>query len=163
MLMHWEAKQVLLTGGAGFIGSHSGRILVKKGDFVRAADNLSKRRTGNTSAIHNQIKFRMADLIKEKDCFSYCKKIDIVFRLATSVGDVEYLKKANVGGCLRSILMKSHMLEASLRYDVEHFLFTISTRMYDVYCEGQETSVNLKEESAHPKFLIQLMNGRSVN
>ncbi len=61
MVMNWEAKLALLTGGAGSIGSHSARILVRKGAFVSVADNLSKRLTGYTSAILNQIQSSLHD------------------------------------------------------------------------------------------------------
>ena len=153
MVMYWKGKRVPVTGGAGFIGSHSARKLVKKGAFVRIADNLSRRRTGNISDILNQIESIMAGLIKEENCFNSCNGLNIVFHLATSVGGIEYPKKANAKGCVPSILMKTYMLEASARYGVEHFLFTFSTCIYHAYCEGRETPVHLKEESAHPNSL----------
>ena len=150
MVMHWKGKRVLVTGGSGFIGSHLVKILVKKGAFVRVVDNLSRGRTGNISDILNQIEFMKVDLTKEESCVNACKGIDIVFHLAASVGGIEYLKKANVGGCVPSILMNTHMLEASVRCGVERFLFTSSACVYHAYYEGRETPVHLKEEDAYP-------------
>ena len=84
--MYWKGKKVLVTGGSGFIGSHLVKILVKKGAFVRVADNLFRGRIENISDILNQIEFMKVDLTKEENCFNACKGIDIVFHLAASVG-----------------------------------------------------------------------------
>ena len=51
---------VLVTGGAGFIGSHTTDLLVKKGDKVIVVDNLS---TGNKENINKKAKFYKENIL----------------------------------------------------------------------------------------------------
>lgn len=150
IVMYWKGKKVLVTGGAGFIGSHLVKILVKKGAVVRVADNLSRGRIENLSGVLDEIEFRKVDLTKETHCLDACKGTHTVFHLAASVGGIEYLKKASVGGCVPSILMNTHMLEASVKCGVDRFLFASSACVYHAYYEGREVPVHLREEDAYP-------------
>ena len=52
----------LVTGGAGFIGSHMVEELVRRGESVRVIDDLSTGKKENLSAVLNQIDFREADI-----------------------------------------------------------------------------------------------------
>jgi nucleoside-diphosphate-sugar epimerase len=52
----------LVTGGAGFIGSHLATALVERGDHVRVVDNLSTGRRGNLAHIEGAIDFLEGDL-----------------------------------------------------------------------------------------------------
>ncbi len=53
----------LVTGGAGFIGSHIAAALVERGDTVRILDNLSTGRVGNMDSFRDRIEFLEADLL----------------------------------------------------------------------------------------------------
>jgi nucleoside-diphosphate-sugar epimerase len=64
---YWESKRVLVTGGAGFIGSHLVKALVEKGAFVRVADNLSRGKLQNISDVLDKIDFIKVDLTKEEN------------------------------------------------------------------------------------------------
>ena len=50
---------ILICGGAGYIGSHTVRLLVESGENVIVADNLS---TGHRSAINSAVKFYDCDI-----------------------------------------------------------------------------------------------------
>jgi UDP-glucose 4-epimerase len=55
-------QTVLVTGGAGFIGSHLVEALVARGDRVRVLDNLFTGQTANLAAVQNKIEFLQGDV-----------------------------------------------------------------------------------------------------
>ena len=56
----------LVTGGAGFIGSHLAEKLIARGDQVVILDNLSTGSTSNLSGINEKIKFEEGNIL-DKD------------------------------------------------------------------------------------------------
>ena len=145
--MIWRDKNVLVTGGAGFIGSHLVKRLIELGSVVSVADNFSRGRRKNIEPFLNEIQLHIADLTNLENCVNVTKDIDYVFHLAASVGGIHYIKKENVGGSTPSLLMNTNMLEAARLNDVERFLFTSSACVY------REKSLDLnrfKEEDAYP-------------
>ena len=51
-------KTILITGGAGFVGSHLVKLLVEEGHKVTVIDNLHKGKKENLASIINKIKFQ---------------------------------------------------------------------------------------------------------
>jgi len=145
--MLWEGKKVLVTGGAGFIGSHLTKRLVDLGCEVYVADNFSRGRKENIESFLDKVHLYTVDLTKQGNCLLVTKDIDYVFHLAASVGGIQYIKKENVEGCTPSLLMNTNMLEAAITNGIERFLFTSSACVY------REKSLELnefKEEDAFP-------------
>ena len=56
-------RTFLVTGGAGFIGSHIATALVRRGDRVRVLDNLSTGFLANLEAVRDCVEFIEADLV----------------------------------------------------------------------------------------------------
>ena len=78
--------RVLVTGGAGFIGSHLADALIARGDQVVALDNFSTGSTANIKHITKNFEIidgdiRNAELIKET-----IKDVDLVFHMAAALG-----------------------------------------------------------------------------
>ena len=71
--------KVLVTGGAGFIGSHLVEALIKRGDTVRIVDNLS---TGKRENIHPQAEFIEADITNLEQIKPAFQGIEGIFRVA---------------------------------------------------------------------------------
>lgn len=88
--------RILITGGAGFIGSHLAEEYLKKGDEVYIIDDLSTGSMDNIKAFQNKDKFKdrlfvKIDSILNEDCLLEMAGIcDIVFHLAAAVG-VRYI------------------------------------------------------------------------
>ena len=59
-----KSKKILITGGAGFIGSHIAKHLVDKNHNVTIVDNLSRGRLENLSKIKDQIEFKKIDILE---------------------------------------------------------------------------------------------------
>lgn len=81
---------ILVTGGAGFIGSHLVDALVKKGHFVRVLDNLDPQVHGLLSKkpqhLNKEAQFIKADVCDYALLNKALKDIEVVFHLASRVG-----------------------------------------------------------------------------
>jgi len=145
--MKWKDKSVLVTGGAGFIGSCLSKELVNLGCDVCVADNFFRGRIENIKPILDKIKLFEVDLTKQESCLDVTKDIDYVFHLAASVGGIHYINKQYVEGGTPSILMNTNMIEAAAINNIERFLFTSSAC---VYCQSDMNLNKFKEEYAYP-------------
>ena len=74
--------KILITGGAGFVGSHLVEKLIKKKHKIVVIDNLSTGRIENIKPFLSQIKFVKKDISKIHEIEKYFKNIDAVFHLA---------------------------------------------------------------------------------
>ncbi|HQR65803.1 MAG TPA: SDR family oxidoreductase [Thermoanaerobaculia bacterium] len=83
----FTGKQVLVTGGAGFIGSHLVDALVSRGAKVSVLDNLSNGHEENLAAVRADIRFICGDIRNPEDCASAVDGSVFVFHLA-AVGSV---------------------------------------------------------------------------
>ena len=75
-------KSALITGGAGFIGSHLAETLVKKGYKVTIIDNLSFGKLFNLKKIKKKITFIKYDISKNKNDLFLYKDYEYIFHLA---------------------------------------------------------------------------------
>ena len=78
----------LITGGAGFIGSHLADALLARGDEVVALDNLSTGRLQNidAAATHNEFRFVQGSVLDELMVDELVHDCDVVVHLAAAVG-----------------------------------------------------------------------------
>ncbi len=72
----------LVTGGAGFIGSHIAAALVERGDTVRVLDNLSTGHLGNMESFSDRIEFFEADLLDADAVARAVSGVECVFHQA---------------------------------------------------------------------------------
>ena len=83
----------LVTGGAGFIGSHIVEALVERGDRVRVLDNLSTGRLQNLAHVSDQIEFMEGDLRNEATVREAVNNVNSIFHLAAMVSVPESMAK----------------------------------------------------------------------
>src|SRR3989442_15615665 len=86
----WDDRRVLVTGGAGFIGSSLVESLVRAGANVRVIDSLENGRMSNIQGVLDQIECMKGDLHDFNVCLKACNKIEMVFNLAAKVSGVAY-------------------------------------------------------------------------
>lgn len=100
----------LVTGGAGFIGSHLVHRFLEDGHSVRVLDNLSTGRKARLDDVISQIEFIEGDLCSETDCTRAVSEIDVVFHEAAlpsvprSVEDPVAFHTNNIDGTFRLLL-----------------------------------------------------------
>jgi len=78
----------LITGGAGFIGSHLAAALIQRGDHVVALDDLSTGSTDNIASLADSAQFRFehGSILEGSLVSSLVANCDAVAHLAASVG-----------------------------------------------------------------------------
>jgi len=112
---------VLVTGGAGFIGSHLAEQLVSVGKKVRVVDNLS---SGKKENIPSGVEFQEADF-SEADL----EGVDLIYHLAAKVSvpqSVKFPLEANEMNLGKTLLLLQRAVEAKVR----RFLFASSSSVY---------------------------------
>jgi UDP-glucose 4-epimerase len=120
---------VLVTGGAGFIGSHIVDALLDQGMCVRVLDNLSTGSLDNLRHRAGEVEFIEGDLRDINACYSACKGVETVFHQAAlpsvprSIADPLTSNAVNVDGTLQ-------MLMAARDEGVRRFVFASSSSVY---------------------------------
>jgi len=77
-------NKILVTGGAGFIGSNLVKTLVQKSNYVIVVDNFSQGRLENLTSLKNKknLKIVKADILDTEKMLKASKGVDVVFHLA---------------------------------------------------------------------------------
>jgi UDP-glucose 4-epimerase len=107
--------RVLVTGGAGFIGSHLVDRLLARGDHVTVVDNLSTGRRENLPAQHVRLRFIEADLADSLRALGKGETFDEIYHLAAAVG-----VKLIVDEPIRSIETNIEQASALFKFALEH-------------------------------------------
>ncbi|MBI5345831.1 MAG: SDR family oxidoreductase [Chlamydiae bacterium] len=149
--------KTLVTGGAGFIGSHLVDLLLKEGHQVLVIDNLSGGWMKNlTEAIKNpRFTFIEADIRDKEKIFPLFEGIDWVFHLAAKADIVPSIEnpreyfETNVDGTF-------NVLEAARAHHIKRFVYAASSSCYGIpkiYPTPETSKVSLEYPYALTKFL----------
>jgi len=125
--------KVLVTGGAGFIGSHLADLLIETGHKVVVIDNLSNGRLNNINHLldNKNFKFHELDIINLDEIKPIFKNVDWVFHMAGMadiVPSIESPKKyydCNVTGTF-------NVLEASREAGIKKIVYAASSSSYGI-------------------------------
>jgi UDP-glucose 4-epimerase len=122
-------RTFLVTGGAGFIGSHIAEALVRRGDRVRVLDNMSTGRAANLAPIRDRVEFVEGDVADEKVVGRLVQGVDCIFHhaaLASVPMSVEAPLKTNAA-CVTGTVT---VLDAARRAGVRRLVYAASSSMY---------------------------------
>ena len=149
-------KNVLITGGAGYIGSHVTETFLKKNIKVFLVDNLS---TGHKKLINKKAKFFKLDIANKREIKKIIKKykIDSIIHLAANLIIGEGQKKPKKY-YKNNVLGTKKLLESCKNSMVKNFIFSSTAAIYK---EGQyKVSENsmIKPKSVYGKTKIKAEN-----
>jgi nucleoside-diphosphate-sugar epimerase len=119
----------LVTGGAGFIGSHLATALVERGDDVRVLDNFATGKRSNLDHIEGKFELMEGDLRVPEDCARACKGVEIVLHqgavpsVPLSVENPVPSHDANINGTF-------NILQAARDAGVRRLMFAASSSAY---------------------------------
>jgi len=142
-----EGKHVLVTGGAGFIGSHLVDELLRRGAYVKVVDNLSRGKLTNIRHCLDEIKFVKADLASKKAAEESVKDVDLCFHLAATVGGVGYMA-SHPSEIFKTVCIDHNVLDACRKMEVERLLYTSSACVYPIDLQKNVNQAPLKEDDA---------------
>ena len=125
------SKKILVTGCAGFIGSHLCEKLISLGYYVIGIDNLS---TGKKKFIENLIgnkkfKFKKLDLLNEKKLYRYFKDVKLVFHLAANA-DVKNGFLHPKKDLEQNTIVTYNVLESMRKQSVKRIIFASTGSIY---------------------------------
>lgn len=119
-------KKILVTGGAGFIGSNLVDALIKRGDNVIIIDNLSG---GKKENINPKANFYEKDLRNYNDIYPLFKEIDYVFHLA-AMPRVQVSIEKPIETNENNVSATLNVLFASKETGVKKFIYSASSSAY---------------------------------
>ncbi len=146
-------KNILITGGAGYIGSHVSEVLIKNKKKIFITDNLS---TGYRRLINKKAKFFKVDILKSKKIREIIikNKIDSVIHLAANliIGEGEKYPKKYFKN---NVLGTKNLLESCKNTGVKNLVFSSTAAVYkDGQYKVHENSV-IKPKSIYGKTKIK--------
>ena len=122
-------SKFLVTGGAGFIGSHIAEELVKRKEKVCVLDNFSSGKKNNLKNFISKIELIKGDIRSKEACFKACRGVDFVLHQAAlrsvpkSMESPSDYNDVNISGTL-------NMLQAAKKNKVKCFVFASSSSVY---------------------------------
>lgn len=131
--------QVLVTGGAGFIGSHLAAALAGRGDKVRVLDNFSTGKRENLEGIQGRIEVVEGDLRNAQDVGRAVAGVETIFHLAAFISVPESIEKPQA--CFEvNVAGTAALLEAARTAGVSRVVLASSAAVY-----GAQTALPLGE------------------
>jgi UDP-glucose 4-epimerase len=130
--------RVLITGGAGFIGSHLADALIARGDQVVALDNFSTGSTANIKHITKNFQIIDGDIRNTELINDTIKEVDLVFHMAAALG-VNTILESPLESISTNITGSEVVLNATARYK-KRILIASTSEIY-----GKNPNQPLKE------------------
>ena len=135
-MSYWDDKKVLVTGGAGFVGSHLVEMLagLSSKAEITVADDFSRGDKSHIASVSGRVKIEQADLTRVEDCRRVCRGQDVVLNLAAKVGGVGYNMKHPATMFRENSRLSTAMLKAACDEKVGRFTVVSSACVYRRHC-----------------------------
>jgi GDP-L-fucose synthase len=153
--MNWNNKKVLVTGGAGQIGSNLVVLLVEKGADVSVVDNLWRGQKSNLykegkPVIDMDNKFHELDLINYENCLKVVSGQDVIYHLADVVAGINYVFGHQFSLFNTNLLIDSNMLKASVASQIPDYIYVGTACSYPADKQSELNPPLFKETDVYP-------------
>ena len=154
--MELNFKKALVTGGAGFIGSHLVEALIANKCAVVVLDNLSSGNLSNLSQFKGQIDFHKGDIRDRAELSKAAEGCDAIFHLAAVVSVPQTVEEP-VDSAMVNDIGTLFVLETARTLDIKRVVFSSSCAVYgdDPRLPKNES---MKAEPLSP-YAVQKLNG----
>ena len=140
--------RALVTGGAGFIGSHLAEALVKRGHRVRILDNLSSGDLRNIAGIRKKADFILGDIRELRDLKKAVRGIDVIFHQA-ALRSVPKSVKNPLGYDEVNCTATLRLLETARANGVRRVVYASSSSVYGLTPLPQKEEMAPKPQSPY--------------
>jgi len=153
-------NSTLITGGAGFIGSHLVDALIEKENRVIVLDNFSTGRPQNLDHIKDKIQLIQCDISQAGQWQNKFENVDNVFHLAAladivpSIENPDTYYKSNVNGTF-------NVLEACRKHNVKKIVYSASSSCYGIP-DNYPTKENAEIRPQYPYALTKYLGEQLV-
>jgi GDP-D-mannose 3',5'-epimerase len=138
---------IVVAGGGGFIGGHLVADLLRRGfTNIRSIDI---KPCEQWYQCFDQVENVVADLKGYENCQRACEGARHVYNLAADMGGMGFIEN-NKALCMLSVLINTHLLQASHESGVERYFYASSACVYNAEKQESEDVIALKEEDAYP-------------
>lgn len=131
---YWAGKRVLVTGGAGFIGSHLVERLVAEDARVTVPLRDEQALRANLVAVQDRIRLEVADLERWEECLRVVEGHQIVMNLAARVAGIQYNIDHPATMFRDNLAIFLNVIEAARVTRVQRFLVVSSACVYPREC-----------------------------
>lgn len=151
-----NSQRVLVTGGAGFIGSTLVKRLVSEGADVSVIDNLWRgsvenlRNADGTFAIDMSSRFYLADLADYSRCQELIRNFDLVYHLADVVGGIQFAFGNQAFIFRQNVIINSNVLAACTINHVPNYIYVGTACSYPKSLQMKAGVVAFREEQVYP-------------
>ena len=123
--MFYQDKRLLVTGGAGFVGTHFVRVLLEQGARVRVPIHRRPMVVQDP-----RIELVQADLSRMDDCRAVCEGIDYAIHAAGSVAAAGVPAGTAIASITTNLVLTAQLMQAAFETGVQRFLVFSSSTCY---------------------------------
>lgn len=151
----YKGKKILITGGAGFVGSHLVKALLHAGAEVFIIDNFSRGHIDNLKDDLGRMLLAPERIIEGdlKDA-AFCDRtivgFDLVFHLADLVGGIQYVFNNECYIFSQNIIINTNTLTACIRNSIPDYIYIGTACSYPKELQSSYTVSALHEDQTYP-------------
>jgi nucleoside-diphosphate-sugar epimerase len=144
--------KTLVTGAAGFIGSHLSKRLLDEGRDVILVDDFSRGDVQNLIDLGVNVECKKVDLKNYNEIIKLLKGVDVVYHLAALVGSIEYLHHnefSELNALQENLLIDINVFKACLLNNVKTLIYTSSVSVYPMDIQNKKNVILSETDLNH--------------